>query len=120
MMDAVEFIKERDRMCRFYHHAGDCYQFFLLECECSELEGMVGDDNIVIIVEEWSAAHPIKTRQSVFLEQYPETRIGDDGVLQINPCSISASHRNARGNCATMRRECTDCRREFWMQEEEE
>lgn len=25
-MDAVKFIKERDRMCRFYHHAGDCYQ----------------------------------------------------------------------------------------------
>lgn len=25
-MDAVKFIKERDRMCRFYHHAGDCYE----------------------------------------------------------------------------------------------
>lgn len=118
-MDAVKFIKERDRMCRFYHHAGDCYQCPAKDCECSALEGMVDDDNIVTIVEEWSAAHPRKTRQSVFLEQYPEARIGDDGVLQIYPCSISASHRNARGNCVTMGHKCPDCRREFWMQEVE-
>ena len=118
-MDAVKFIKERDRMCRFYHHAGDCYQCPAKDCECSALEGMVDDDNIVTIVEEWSAAHPRKTRQSVFLEQYPEARIGDDGVLQIYPCSISASHRNARGNCVTMGRKFPDCRREFWMQEVE-
>lgn len=69
VMDAVKFIKERDRMCRFYHHAGDCYQCPAKDCECSALEGMVDDDNIVTIVEEWSAAHPRKTRQSVFLEQ---------------------------------------------------
>lgn len=118
-MDAVKFIKERDRMCRFYHHAGDCYQCPAKDCECSALEGMVDDDNIVTIVEEWSAAHPRKTRQSVFLEQYPEARIGDNGVLQIYPCSISASHRNARGNCVTMGHKCPDCRREFWMQEVE-
>lgn len=118
-MDAVKFIKERDRMCRFYHHAGECYQCPAKDCECSALEGMVDDDNIVTIVEEWSATHPRKTRQSVFLEQYPEARIGDDGVLQIYPCSISASHRNPRGNCVTMGRKCPDCRREFWMQEVE-
>ena len=118
-MDAVKFIKERDRMCRFYHHAGDCYQCPAKDCECSALEGMVDNDNIVTIVEEWSAAHPRKTRQSVFLEQYPEARIGDDGVLPIYPCLISASHRNARGNCVTMGHKCLDCRREFWMQEVE-
>lgn len=118
-MDAVKFIKERDRMCRFYHHAGDCYQCPAKDCECSALEGMVDDDNIVTIVEEWSAAHPRKTRQSVFLEQYPEARIEDDGVLQIYPCSISASHRNARSNCVTMGHKCTDCRREFWLTEVE-
>ena len=36
-----------------------------------------------------------------------------------NICADSASHRNARGNCVNMRRECPDCRREFWMQEVE-
>ena len=119
-MEALEFLKERKRMCRSF--GGSC-----TGCPCEKvrcvINAHVSDDDykrIVAMVEEWSAVHPRRTRQSVFLEQYPEARIGDDGVLQINPCSISASHRNARGNCATMRRECTDCRREFWMQEVEE
>ncbi len=107
-MDAVKFIKERDRMYEVARQAPSlCYRH-----EKSAEE-------IVREVEEWSVAHPRKTRQSVFLEQYPEARIKDDGVLQIYPCSISASHRNARGNCATMGRDCHDCSREFWLQEVE-
>lgn len=118
-MDAVKFIKERDRMCRFYHHAGDCYQCPAKDCECSALEGMVDDDNIVTIVEEWSAAHPRKTRQSVFLEQWPEARIYDNGVLGVCPAGISLSHRRDGGGCLYPRKECGECRREFWMQEVE-
>ncbi len=101
-MDAVKFIEERNRMCG----------------TMSEVWG-VDAAQIVKNTEEWAAAHPRKTRQSVFLEQYPEARIGDNGVLHVDPCSISASHRNASGSCATMKRECKDCRREFWMQEVE-
>ena len=118
-MEALEFLKERKRMCRSF--GGSCRG-----CPCEKdrcgITTYASDDDYkrtVATVEEWAAAHPRKTRQSVFLEQYPETRIGDDGVLQIYPCSISASHRNARGNCVTMGRKCPDCRREFWMQEVE-
>lgn len=110
-MDAVKFIKERDRMCRFYHHAGDCYQCPAKDCECSALEGMVDDDNIVTIVEEWSAAHPIKTRQDVFLEQYPQADIDNTGLLILCPKRISA---DIRVTTDCMRRRCSDCRREFW------
>lgn len=106
-MDAVKFIEERRRM---YKVTG--------KHSPTLAEGIPAED-VVKEVEEWSAAHPRKTRQSVFLEQYPEARIGDDGVLHVGPCSISASHRNVSGSCATMRRECKDCRREFWMQEVE-
>lgn len=114
-MDAVKFIKERDRMCRFYHHAGGCYQCPAKDCECSALEGMVDDDNIVTIVEEWSAAHPRKTRQSVFLEQWPEAEISfTDGCLTLNPCKF---YKKMRKECVG--RLCSDCRREFWMQEVE-
>ena len=118
-MDAVKFIKERDRMCHFYHHAGDCYQCPAKDCECSALEGMVDDDNIVTIVEEWSAAHPRKTRQSVFLEQYPDTSLDKFGVIQLCPMSISATHRDSNGECTTPEIMCIDCRRGFWMQEVE-
>lgn len=114
-MDAVKFIKERDRMCRFYHHAGDCYQCPAKDCECSALEGMVDDDNIVTIVEEWSAAHPRKTRQSVFLKQYPIAVLDKDGVLRICPSFVGGDvSEKYRCLCST---DCGACRREFWMHE---
>ena len=114
-MDAVKFIKERDRMCRFYHHAGDCYQCPAKDCECSALEGMVDDDNIVTIVEEWSAAHPRKTRQSVFLAQWPNGMTDDDGIVGTCPRHVDKIYicdLNRFGGCP-------NCRREFWMQEVE-
>ena len=117
-MDALEFLRERKRMCNLCKHCEGCP----LERAGCGLGTSASDEEyekIIADVEQWSKKHPRKTRQSVFLEQYPEARIGDDGMLQINPCSISASHRNARGNCATMQRECSDCRREFWGQEVE-
>ena len=115
-MDALEFLRERERMCNSYDGCKDC-PFDDSKCV---IDSTVSDEDckrIIATVEQWSKEHPRKTRQSVFLEQWPEARIGDDGVLQIYPCSISASHRNARGNCVNMGRKCPDCRREFWMQE---
>lgn len=114
-MDAVKFIKERDRMCRFYHHAGDCYQCPAKDCECSALKGMVDDDNIVTIVEEWSAAHPRNTRQSVFLEQWPNCMIDNNGVVGICPRNV-----DNKCICDLGRSDmCPGCRREFWGQEAE-
>lgn len=119
-MDAVKFVKEYLRMCTKVDECEDCPVYKTDFCTVPAKErSQESAEEIVELVEEWSAAHPRKTRQSVFLEQYPEARIGDDGVLQIYPCLISASHRNARGNCVTMGRKCPDCRREFWMQEVE-
>lgn len=67
-------------------------------------------------IEEWSAAHPRKTRQDIFLGQYPNVVMSKiEPVINILPCSI---HKTVR----TMRpciKDCDDCRREFWMQEVE-
>ena len=115
-MDAVKFIKERDRMCRFYHHAGDCYQCPAKDCECSALEGMVDDDNIVTIVEEWSAAHPRKTRQSVFLGNYPCARIDSQSVLYACPADVYGDNVCPKKKDAAPIT-CYECRREFWPQE---
>lgn len=75
-MDAVKFIEERNRMCG----------------TMSEVWG-VDAAQIVKNTEEWSAAHPRKTRQSVFLEQYPEAQIGVNGILEVCPAPIFHSHR---------------------------
>lgn len=98
-MDAVKFIEERNRMCG----------------TMSEMWG-VDAAQIVKNTEEWSAAHPRKTRQSVFLEQYPQADIDNTELLILCPKRISADIR-VTADC--MRQRCSDCRREFWMQEVE-
>ena len=118
-MDALRFIEERNRMCDYYN-AKDAYS----GCEgcpasqmaCSSVHYVTAE--YIAAVERWAQEHPRKTRQDVFMEQWPETKI-KDGVLTLCPCVMSESHRDAQGNCATIQRECTDCRREFWMQEVE-
>ena len=107
-MDAVWFIKERDRMFEVAKQAPSlCYGH------------KKSAEEIVREVEEWSAAHPLKTRQSVFLEQYPEARVDDVGVLSVCPAIVSAAHRGDEGGCSDTSKECAICRREFWMQEVE-
>lgn len=121
-MDAVKFIEERQRMCKSYYDAekGHCSD----ECpahdvQCTDLDDLSTDaGELVTRVEAWSAAHPRKTRQSVFLEQYPEARIDKAGILEIFPCAVCAALRNKR-ECCTSDFSCVDCRREFWMQEVE-
>ena len=119
-MDALEFIRERNRMCKsFGDECSGCPAFNVCEDNLCCLESTMDATDQVAIVEKWSAAHPRKTRQSVFLEQYPEAHINKDGYLDICPLDVSAAHRDDYGGCATIRRECEDCRREFWMQEVE-
>ena len=106
-MDAVKFIEEHRRM---YKVTGKHLPTLA--------EGIPAED-VVKEVEEWSAAHPRKTRQDVFLEQWPETYIRGDGYLDVCPLEVSAAHRDADGGCAIYDRLCPDCRREFWMEEVE-
>ena len=122
-MDAVKFIEERNRMCKSFD-AGckGCPAFNVCEYELSCAVGNLSTLDAttqIAIVEAWSAAHQRKTRQDVFLEQWPEAHINKDGYLDICPLDVSAAHRDDYGGCATIRRECEDCRREFWMQEVE-
>lgn len=112
-MDVAELFSEFRRMCESSNDCAKC-QYHGNKCD-NAIELL---EKTVSVVEQWSKEHPRKTRQSVFLEQWPEAKI-KDGVLQLCPCTISTSHRNAQGNCATMQRQCSDCYREFWMQEAE-
>jgi hypothetical protein len=106
-MDAVKFIEETRRM---YKVTGKHLPTLA--------EGIPAED-VVKEVEEWSAAHPRKTRQSVFLEQYPEALVLDGGTLSACPVLFSSEYRNAYGGCASPYGSCAECRREFWMQEVE-
>ena len=119
-MDAVKFVKEYLRMCTKVDECEDCPVYKTDFCTVPAKErSQESAEEIVELVEEWSAAHPRKTRQSVFLEQYPEVSIGDDGVLRLCPFLIDSSYRNNDGSCKAVQRQCSDCRKEFWGQEVE-
>lgn len=124
-MDAIKFIEERNRMCESFGNrctgcpASNACNDNPCCCAVAQESTMDATDQVAM-VEEWSAAHPRKTRQSVFLEQWPTAKIDKSGCLDVCPYLVSATHRNQNGVCkgAGVKR-CSDCRREFWMQEVE-
>lgn len=114
-MDALEFLRERKRICGLHNDCNECP----FGAKCGGINIMPDEDleRIVAIAEKWSKEHPRKTRQSVFLEQWPEAEIDENGYLMLCPLTVSADRRNRHGECTIL--ECTYCRREFWMQEVE-
>ena len=117
MMDAVEFLRERRRMCNAQDDCGTCpigiacdYYFVNHNYSQEKASGMVST------VEQWAKEHPAKTRQSVFLEQFPNAPIyTNTHNVALDPCLVDTT---LRGHCPTGRG-CDICRREFWMQEVE-
>lgn len=106
-MDAVKFIEERRRMYRATgKHAPTLAEWIPVE-------------DVVKEVEAWAAAHPRKTRQSVFLEQFPNVELDRNGIINISPCKVDPKQYPFNGkNCRKFQR-CGECLREFWMQEVE-
>ena len=109
-MDAIKYSKEKARMtneCNIL--CGDCpvYAF------CNSSEGK-NAEKMVSIVEKWVEEHPPKTRQSEFLEMFPNTEVGTNGVLKIFPCWIDGKKRDG-----CYKRPCVNCTRDYWLAEVE-
>lgn len=119
-MDAIKFIEERDRMCNsFGDECVGCPGFDTSgneQCCSVGLQSKMSATAQIAIVEKWSTAHPIKTRQDVFMEQWPCAKVDDTGILCIYPCDLDKSEASGK-NCDGF--SCSDCRREFWMHEVE-
>lgn len=119
-MDALEFLRERKRMCN---------SFNMCSCGCPAWDGSCKlatgavfeweADKQVEIVNEWAAEHPRKTRQSIFLEQFPNVLLDINGMIDISPCRVDSKQHPFNGNDCCKFKSCGDCRREFWMQEVE-
>lgn len=115
-MDAVKFIEERNRMCNSF--SPDCEG-----CRVDEAKPVISEcfrwildnpEKAVQIVEEWSAAHPRKTRQDVFLEQWPEAMIESDGVIAICPTALDKSYGKTHCSHILTKAGCDSCRSKFW------
>ena len=113
-MDAIKFVKQLRRM----NEQGVPKKRFIYPCAGQETDS---PEEVVAEVEEWAKEHPTKTRQSVFLERYPEAAISKDGAIAICPLAISAAYRHGNGACNKSNSvTCADCKRQFWSAEVEE
>lgn len=116
-MDALYFIRERNRMCATYtpKHCEGCPadNYGGRDTACIMID-KIDAERLVPIVEEWSSKHPRKTRQSVFIQQYPEVPL-TYGVINIKPCQMVQGY--TYEGCHLSR--CMKCKEEFWSQEVE-
>lgn len=110
-MDAVEFFKTVNRLCKNQRHCAECPV-----CKNGvSCMGKADDDSIKSIdetvskVEQWAKDHPVKTRQSEFLKMFPNADIGN-----ILPCDLDKTllrpHCNDDDGCVI-------CMREYWGEE---
>lgn len=109
-MDALKFVKERNRMCKSF--GGSCDGCSANKNTCCD--AFEWQEELITIVEEWSKEHPHKTRQDLFLEQYPDVSLSY-GIINIKPCQIVRNH--TYGECCIT--DCPQCRKEFWTREVE-
>lgn len=119
-MNAVKFLAEWKRLCNG-RPCATCPMF-----EMHQKMGTLGcntwcmdhPEASVTVVEKWAEEHPRKTRQSVFLEQWPEAKISYDGSINIMPCMLCFDKYNV-DICTKEGRRCGECRRKYWLQEVE-
>lgn len=108
-MDAVEFVKTVNRLCKNLR----CKEYPVYK------EGIctVGFDDYsvksieetVSKVEQWAKDHPVKTRQSEFLKMFPNAEFCRD-VINILPCSIEKEMCKYCDNS-----KCEECRKDYWL-----
>ena len=108
-MDAVECMKAVTRMLE--SGTIDCaIQKYISAQKKNDYEGMVE------AAAQWAAEHPIKTRQSEFLKQWPEAEVDDTyGCLTLDPCKF---YPKMRKECVG--KLCSECREAFWLAEVED
>ena len=106
-MDAVEFLDKVDRLSK----RGST------EEKMRYNDYRTAGDNTwaVKFVERWAAEHPVKTRQSVFLERYPGARILAHGCLNVCPMNVFS---DTGINCNAQ--PCIECKKAFWLAEVED
>ena len=84
-MDAIEFVRERNRMCRSFSDCSNCPADRNTCCDTFEWQ-----EELVAIVEKWSTEHPRKTRQSEFLKHFPYAECFN-GIVIICPKVVNTS-----------------------------
>lgn len=111
-MDAVKFVNEWNRMCKYY--SDSCKK-----CDMnSNGEGVMcipllrkDPEKAVSIVENWASNHPVKTRQSEFMKLFPNVILNECESIAICPRIVDANFGECEGAG------CLKCEKEYWLAE---
>ena len=114
-MDAVEFCKTVNRLCRNQ----SCEECPVYKDGMSCMIGFDEDsiksiDETVSKVEQWAKDHPVKTRQSELLKMFPNVKI-DDGVIAFCPSNFLPAVE--RSEYCKKHDKCRECRKDYWLTE---
>lgn len=116
-MDAVEFLKTVNRLCRAEEDCSSCpLNGYACDANLKDVARYYTLESVQDMVqkaEQWAKEHPVKTRQSEFLRMFPNAMINEsDGILCITPCNIEGKSIGCPNG-----KNCGDCRREYWLAE---
>ena len=125
-MDAVEFLKESKRYCKWCKNTTQDGKKRLCDaCYFEKLNNIFNLHSMayckfVEIVEQWAKEHPVKTRQDEFFNQWPDAEIGYDGLPTVAPCQLNIEllQCESQKDCEE-RGACDKCRCDFWLKEVE-
>ena len=117
-MTAKEYLKTKARMTQ--HCKKRCSNCELSSSkrrgysDCVNFE-LARPEEAISIIQKWSNDHTVKTRQSEFLNMYPNVERLPDGCIALCPHKLDLTFNLA--NCSTSR--CGECKRGFWFSEVE-
>ena len=111
-------IKDYARMCR----ANECEDCIFRTSGKRENEGCAdfiisNPDKANEIILKWIKEHPIKTRQSELLKAFPNVPINSE-IISICPLDFDKRFESEVG-CHSYK-DCTTCKKEYWLAEVDE
>ena len=114
-MDAVEFLKTVNRLCKNQSGCEKCP--IRKNGTCMAVCGGISDKNIdetVSKVEQWAKDNPVKTRKSEFLKMFPNAQ-----MVNIER-TFCVAHFDITKKCketSPSDEQCIACRYKFWNEE---
>ena len=114
-MDAVEFFKTVNRLCKNQSCCKECPVYkndicFIVNADDDSIKSI---EETVSKVEQWAKDRPIKTRQSEFLNMFPNSKIDDNGVIVFCPSNFLP--KVERSSYCEKHKNCEECRKEYWL-----
>lgn len=118
-MDALEFAKELNRMCESHAGCSTCEIHTDSKCVGNHFVNMNKFDEIVPIVEKWSAEHPIVTNLDHYAEALKKIGYDVDKEYLREHCPVHKNTHYTKGICKEKMEDCTACRK-WWNEEYKE